>query len=90
MCNLVESIIKPDESYQKLIKFVDDRPGHDIHYAIDSNKIINELGWAPKYTLAKGLEKTVRWYLDNQDWLFALSNRSGVGERLGLSGVKKI
>ncbi|MEC7677085.1 MAG: dTDP-glucose 4,6-dehydratase [Pseudomonadota bacterium] len=90
VCNLVESIIKPDESYQKLIKFVDDRPGHDIHYAIDSNKIINELGWAPKYTLAKGLEKTVRWYLDNQDWLFALSNRSGVGERLGLSGVKKI
>lgn len=71
-------------SYSDLITFVADRPGHDIRYAIDSNRIRNELGWRPSVTLDKGLEKTVRWYLDNEDWWRPLLDRSGISQRLGL------
>lgn len=53
----------------KLITFVTDRAGHDLRYAIDATKIKNELGWEPSITFEQGLEKTVDWYLNNQDWL---------------------
>lgn len=53
----------------ELIEFVTDRPGHDMRYAIDPTKIATELGWAPRTPFAEGIEKTVRWYLDNQDWV---------------------
>lgn len=55
-------------SYQELITFVADRPGHDLRYAIDAGKIERELGWRPEETFESGLRKTVRWYLDNLDW----------------------
>ena len=55
---------KPNESI-KLIKYVDDRLGHDKRYAIDSSKIKNELGWEPKYTFDKGIDKTIDWYIKN-------------------------
>jgi dTDP-glucose 4,6-dehydratase len=71
-------------SYTDLIAFVADRPGHDARYAIDSSRIRNELGWRPSVTIDEGLEKTVRWYLDNEDWWRPLLNRSGVGQRLGI------
>ena len=71
-------------SYIDLITFVADRPGHDARYAIDSTRIRNELGWRPSVTIDEGLEKTVRWYLDNEDWWRPLLDRSGVGQRLGL------
>jgi dTDP-glucose 4,6-dehydratase len=48
---------------------VKDRPGHDKRYAIDASKINKELGWAPSVTFEEGLEKTIDWYLDNQEWL---------------------
>jgi dTDP-glucose 4,6-dehydratase len=48
---------------------VKDRPGHDRRYAIDADKIAGELGWRPKENFASGLRKTVRWYLDNEDWV---------------------
>lgn len=70
-------------SYADLITFVTDRPGHDARYAIDPSRIRNELNWQPSVTVDEGLEKTVRWYLDNEDWWRPLLNRSGVGERLG-------
>lgn len=54
---------------EKLITYVTDRAGHDLRYAIDSTKIKNELGWEPSLQFEEGIEKTVRWYLDNQDWL---------------------
>jgi dTDP-glucose 4,6-dehydratase len=54
--------------YASLIAFVEDRPGHDIRYAIDAGKIQRELGWAPQESFMTGLEKTVRWYLDNRWW----------------------
>jgi dTDP-glucose 4,6-dehydratase len=70
-------------SYAEQITFVTDRPGHDQRYAIDPTRIRDELGWRPSVTLEQGLEKTVRWYLDNEDWWRALQDRSGVGARLG-------
>ncbi|PAW91998.1 dTDP-glucose 4,6-dehydratase [Mucilaginibacter sp. MD40] len=53
----------------KLITFVTDRAGHDLRYAIDATKLKNELGWEPSITFEQGLEKTVDWYLDNEEWL---------------------
>ena len=52
-----------------LIRFVTDRPGHDARYAIDSSRLREELGWKPAVSFNEGLEKTVRWYLDNKEWL---------------------
>jgi dTDP-glucose 4,6-dehydratase len=71
-------------SYADLIAFVADRPGHDARYAIDPSRIRDELGWRPSVTIDEGLEKTVRWYLDNEDWWRPLLDRSGVGQRLGV------
>ena len=53
----------------KLITYVTDRAGHDLRYAIDPAKLMNELDWKPSVTFEQGLEKTVDWYLDNQEWL---------------------
>lgn len=55
--------------YEELITFVEDRPGHDLRYAIDATKIEQELSWYPKETFESGLRKTVQWYLDNQAWV---------------------
>jgi dTDP-glucose 4,6-dehydratase len=59
----------PHRPHKNLIKFVADRPGHDRRYAMDITRISGELGWRPKESLASGLLKTVRWYLDNPDWI---------------------
>ena len=61
---------------RRLITFVEDRPGHDFRYALDASRLREELGWAPRYTLASGLEATVRWYLANQPWLDAVADQS--------------
>ena len=53
----------------ELIEYVTDRPGHDMRYAIDSRKLQRELGWEPSLQFEEGIEKTVRWYLDNQAWM---------------------
>ncbi|MCP1366388.1 GDP-mannose 4,6-dehydratase, partial [Halomonas sp. BBD48] len=55
--------------YADLITFVQDRPGHDVRYAIDAGKIERELGWRPRETFESGLRKTVQWYLDNHAWI---------------------
>ena len=60
---------KPEGSSRKLITFVKDRAGHDKRYAIDATKIKEELGWEPSLQFEEGLEKTVDWYLSNQEWL---------------------
>ena len=51
-----------------LITYVTDRPGHDLRYAIDSRKLQKELGWEPSLQFEEGIERTVRWYLENQEW----------------------
>lgn len=59
----------PEGESEKLITYVTDRAGHDLRYAIDSRKLKNELGWEPSLQFEEGIEKTVRWYLDNQEWM---------------------
>lgn len=84
LCKILDRL-KPRTtgSYEELITFVQDRPGHDARYAIDPSRIRDELGWRPSVTVEEGLKKTVQWYLDNEDWWMPLQNRIGVGERLG-------
>ena len=65
---VVKTILKALDKPESLIKFVTDRPGHDMRYAIDPAKIETELGWKPTYNFDTGIEQTIRWYLDNQDW----------------------
>ena len=75
--DLIKIIIKtvdkllghPEGCSDHLITYVTDRAGHDLRYAIDSTKLKNELGWEPSLQFEEGIEKTVRWYLDNQDWM---------------------
>ena len=59
----------PEGESEKLITYVTDRTGHDLRYAIDSRKLKNELGWEPSLQFEEGIEKTVRWYLENQEWM---------------------
>jgi dTDP-glucose 4,6-dehydratase len=72
-----------ENGYADLITFVDDRPGHDMRYAIDAGKIEKELGWKPQETFETGLRKTVQWYLDNKWWWEPLREKYK-RERLGL------
>jgi dTDP-glucose 4,6-dehydratase len=81
---LDEKVPRMAGSYADLITYVTDRPGHDARYAINPTRIREELGWRPSVTVEEGLEKTVRWYLDNKPWWQALQDRQGVGERLGV------
>jgi len=83
ICSILDRLRPAATPYAEQIEFVTDRPGHDARYAIDPTRISEELGWHPSVTVEEGLEKTVQWYLDNEDWWRALQNRDGIGERLG-------
>lgn len=83
ICAILDTKCPTDTPYAEQIIFVTDRPGHDLRYAIDPTRIRTELGWRPSVTLEQGLEMTVQWYLDNEEWWQALQNRDGVGTRLG-------
>lgn len=72
------------QSYESLITFVTDRPGHDIRYAIDATKIQNDLGWTPEETFDTGIRKTVEWYLDNLEWCRRVQDGSYQRQRLGV------
>ncbi len=87
ICKILDEL-KPQENgqpYESLITFVKDRPGHDLRYAIDANKIANELNWTPKETFDSGIRKTVEWYLNNMDWCSRVQDGSYQRERLGAS-----
>lgn len=85
ICGILDRLRPCDDgsSYSDLITFVSDRPGHDARYAIDPSRIREELGWRPSVTVEEGLERTVQWYLENEDWWRPLMSRQGVGQRLG-------
>lgn len=88
ICRLLDEMItiKPAnvKSFEDLITFVTDRPGHDMRYAIDASKIEKELGWRPAETFESGIRKTVEWYLNNEQWWRRVQDGSYAGERLGL------
>lgn len=69
ICDLLDEFVPKSESYKSQISFVKDRPGHDFRYAIDAQKIENELGWRAKENFETGIRKTVKWYLENRDRL---------------------
>lgn len=83
ICQLLDQLVPGDHPREELIQFVADRPGHDIRYAIDASKLENELGWKAYENFESGIEKTVRWYLENEWWWRPLRDRYS-GERLGL------
>ena len=72
------------QDYAALITYVKDRPGHDFRYAIDSSKIKNDIGWTPKETFTTGIQKTIQWYLDNEEWWRRIQDGTYNQERLGL------
>jgi dTDP-glucose 4,6-dehydratase len=84
ICELMDRLHPKSHPHRKLITFVSDRPGHDLRYAIDATKIETQLGWRARESFETGLEKTVRWYLDNPAWWQPLRQTVYGGERLGL------
>ena len=89
LCEILDELI-PDSSHKphsSLIKFVDDRPGHDRRYAIDAGKIKKALGWEPVDTLDTGLRKTVQWYINNPQWIERVMSGDYKGQRLGLKNI---
>lgn len=88
ICSLLDKLVpdSPHAPHESLISFVADRPGHDLRYAIDANKIEVDLGWTPDETFESGIEKTVLWYLQNSEWCQNVQNGSYQRERLGSRG----
>ena len=88
ICSTMDKI-KPMKNgkYADLIEFVKDRPGHDFRYAINAEKIKNEIGWEPKETFSSGIKKTIEWYLHNKDWWLKIQKRKYSQERLGMLNV---
>jgi dTDP-glucose 4,6-dehydratase len=84
LCAALDRLNPEGAPHADLITPVRDRPGHDRRYAIDPSKIERDLGWRPQVSFEEGLEATVRWYLDNEDWWRPLRSEVYGGERLGL------
>ncbi|NLG71362.1 MAG: dTDP-glucose 4,6-dehydratase [Chloroflexi bacterium] len=74
ICDILDEFVpdSPHTPHRSLIRYVTDRPGHDRRYAMDITKIRQELGWQPRHSMSEGLVKTVRWYLDNPEWVEAI------------------
>ena len=86
ICALLDELA-PDDAIgprERLIEFVEDRPGHDLRYAIDASTMRGELGWAPVESFDSGLRRTVEWYLENRGWWERVRSGAYRGERLGL------
>lgn len=83
ICFLLDEIVG-GPAHEKLITFVDDRPGHDFRYALDDSIVRDELGWQPSVDFNKGLRRTLEWYLGNKDWWLPLLKERYDGNRLGI------
>ncbi|HEX7968472.1 MAG TPA: dTDP-glucose 4,6-dehydratase [Stellaceae bacterium] len=91
LCAVLDEALprSPYRPHERLITFVEDRPGHDLRYAMDDAKLRRELGWRPAESLATGLRRTVRWYLDNRAWWDPIRSGRYRGERLGTGAVPR-
>ena len=86
ICALLDELRPdPNGSYERLITFVRDRPGHDYRYAIDSSSTRTRLGWSPAHTFEAGIRETVEWYLTHREWVERVQSGAYRGERLGLA-----
>jgi dTDP-glucose 4,6-dehydratase len=85
ICESMDRRFPKPGSHVKRIRFVSDRPGHDLRYAIDASKITAELGWTPKRRFRAGLEQTIDWYLNHESWWQSVNARIYGGQRLGLT-----
>lgn len=83
ICSILDDVKPKEGRYADQITYVQDRPGHDMRYAIDASKIERELGWTPQESFESGIRKTVLWYLNNETWWKAVLDGSYQGERLG-------
>ena len=89
ICAVVDELL-PESAHAphaSLITYVQDRPGHDLRYAIDASKIKNDLAWEPRESFESGIRSTVEWYLQNRDWWQPILDGSYQGERLGLKSA---
>jgi dTDP-glucose 4,6-dehydratase len=85
ICDLLDEMVPSKVGRKRqLITFVQDRPGHDRRYAIDASKLERTLGWRANETFDSGIAKTVRWYIDNEDWWKAILDRGYRAKRIGL------
>jgi dTDP-glucose 4,6-dehydratase len=84
LCNILDRQHPSSAPHNQLKTFVTDRPGHDHRYAIDFSKIKNELGWQPSYSFEEGMEQTVQWYLNHQEWCENVTSGKYQRERLGI------
>ncbi|MBM3138132.1 MAG: dTDP-glucose 4,6-dehydratase [Chloroflexi bacterium] len=87
VCRILDELMPNSQvrPHEQLITFIKDRPGHDRRYAMDTTKIYNELSWIPKHELSEGLEKTVRWYLDNTEWVEKIKDRPSYNDWIKLN-----
>jgi dTDP-glucose 4,6-dehydratase len=83
ICAILDEHSPQGGNHARLITYVDDRPGHDLRYAIEPEKAMNELGWQARETFDHGLRKTVMWYIENRDWWQRLRSNIYAGERMG-------
>ncbi|MBP5511521.1 MAG: dTDP-glucose 4,6-dehydratase [Kiritimatiellae bacterium] len=87
ICATLDELVPWENPYSSLITFVQDRPGHDLRYAIDPTKLETQLGWKPTENFETGLRKTVRWYLDNEWWWKPIREDKYAGRRLGVAAA---
>jgi dTDP-glucose 4,6-dehydratase len=85
ICKILDELLPAKHPYSNLISFVDDRPGHDLRYAINNSKINLDLGWSATENFDDGLRKTISWYINNGQWCENVSNGVYSGQRLGLT-----
>ena len=94
VCALLDEFLpeSPNVPHSKLITYAQDRPGHDRRYAIDATKLETQLGWTPQESFETGLQKTVEWYLSNQDWVHGVTSgdyRNWINQNYATREVQK-
>ncbi|RME33421.1 MAG: NAD-dependent epimerase/dehydratase family protein, partial [Gammaproteobacteria bacterium] len=85
LCAELDRLHPEGAPHERLITFVEDRPGHDFRYAIDSSRIADRLGWRAQMPFSEGLRRTIQWYLENREWMEKVTEQSDAGQRLGLA-----